>query len=544
MSKAAKDVRRPSWNVLTTGWMEAMDLNGRSRLVAPLSALHDAQDLHRIVAPNALDLFAAHRFLITLLYWKADACGGVEKLRSRLLSGAVPPAVLRELKAEGGAFDLFDPKKPFLQDPTSKTAKLLPPSSLFAEMASGTNIAHFHHGDDDFSRLCMRCAIKGLARLVPWTQSGGRGKPPSVHGAPPIMAIAIGATLCETLGLNLVPLDGPFGKPQWSGQFRPAKKTKTVPLMEALTWNPRRVHLLEPRSPAACGYCGTNSIETVGQIVFLGNEACEKDESYVAAWRDPAAFYRAKDGKTTKTSSEDDAAIGSDLRRLFLQRFGSKEEPAPESKLLEANAGHERWLVILPCTNPAHNKSYDHRLVQLGIWPDAAPQRSKDWPDIPLVAGDRRALRGLGPIPASKGALAFAKAAARLKDREWALVASVADGSLGDSAAAFDVFTSIYWPLRNREASVPSREAAWMTLKLMATARNREHSSSGSVRPWEALVLHQPEQRSRNGMVRAYPRRIPRSAQLEQELRKIIHRNADRSIDWAGLCQFLTTTLA
>jgi hypothetical protein len=541
MSKAATGLKKSSWNVVTTEWMEVMDLQGHPRTISPLETLQRARDIHVLVSANPLDLFAAYRFLITLLYWNAEHCGGVESLRSRLLTGTMPKDVLDSLATAEGVFDLFNERKPFLQDPTSKDAKVLPASYLFAEMASGTNVAHFHHGDDGSSRLCLRCAVQGLMRLVPWTQSGGQGKQPSIHGAPPIMAIAIGENLCETLGLNLVPLEGPIGKPQWSGQFRPTKKTKSVPLMEALTWNPRRVHLLEALPPGVCARCGESGRETVGPIVFEKNEACKENDGYTDAWRDPAAFYRARDGKTVKTSNESDAALGSDIRRLFVQRFGAKEEPAPGSIVLEANPRHGKWLLILPCTNPANNKSYDHRALQIGDWPDKTPMRSAELSEIPSRAGDPRALRRIGPIPASKGSLAFARAAARLNDREWAVLTCVADGDMGDSAGAFDIFTSIYWPLRSREGTTPSREAAWMTLKLMASARNRE---AGAVRPWEQLVLQQPEQRSRSGRVSIYPRRLPPSRQLEQELREIIHRNSDRSIDWAGLCQFLNNTLA
>jgi hypothetical protein len=45
-----------------------------------------------------LNLFAAHRFLITLIYWKAPEVGSLEALRESLRKGKVPQAALEESK--------------------------------------------------------------------------------------------------------------------------------------------------------------------------------------------------------------------------------------------------------------------------------------------------------------------------------------------------------------------------------------------------------------------------------------------------------------
>ena len=546
-----------AWNVLTTPWLEVLDHRGHLLTVSPLKALETAADLHRIVAANPLDLFSAHRFLLTLLYWQAKAGGGVTETRNSLLSGIAPEAVVEAVREESKAFNLFDPKKPFLQDPTAITAKKSSAAYLFAEMASGTNVAHFHHGDDNASRLCLRCALLGLLRLVPWSQSGGAGIAPSVHGAPPIMPLAVGKNLCETLGLNLLELPTKQGKPQWTGQFTPTGIGRTVPLMEGLTWNPRRVHLLEPLAPSSCSRCGSISLPTVGPIVFEKNPACKKPEDGEWEWRDPAAFYTMRDGvqiKTIKTGREAAATVGDDLRGLFVQTFGKKTEPAPESLVVLANAGHADWLVVLPCTNPAHNKSYDHRLVQCSGFGGAAPSRATGW-DVTtrcLVgsATESPVIRDLPTTP-SRGHLAFVRAAATLTSGTWAVMAEAAERSMEEHPAAFDVFTSIYWPLRIHHASLPGRQAAWMALKLMASAGKHRPGfqvlGGPSMQPWTSIQVNQPEGRTDQGPIVSYPRKIPSGRLLEQELRCIIRKSAakhsERGIDWPGLCQFLHAAL-
>ena len=536
------------WNVLTTEWLEVMDRGGGASFVSPLQAISQAGKFDRLVAASPLDLFAAQRFLVTLLYWKAGECGGVPALREKLLKGQVPSQVVASLAGEAASFELFDRSHPFLQDTSVRDAKVLSPAYLFAEMASGTNVAFFDHGDDATCRLCLRCATQGLLRLVPWTQSGGSGKQPSIHGAPPIMVIALGASLSETLGLNLVPMDGPVGTPRWSGQFRPSPDSAGIALMEALTWNPRRVNLLAPSSPATCSRCGSGTYHTVGPIVFEKNEALKSVEDYVAAWRDPAAFYRTKDLKTVKSSDEGDAALESDLRHLFEKKFARKVEEAPQARVMQENRDHSEWLLILPCTNPAHNKSYDHRVLAIHGWPEKAPDRRPAWPNIRLHAGDLRTTGAREELSVGRGAVAFVRAAARLNSASWAVISAAANESLGSSVGAFDVFTSIYWPLRSRLSTLPSRQAAWLTLKLMATAPASMRvvgPSRDATQPWRKLSRRQPEYRLRNGSVRAYPLRIPVDRRLELTLREIIRLDkSGQPVDWGGLCQFIDDTLS
>lgn len=534
------------WNVLTSPWMETVSLRGKGSRVAPLNALAEAAKIHRVVGENPLDVFAAHRFLLTLLYWLAGDAKAVTATRRKLLQGEVPASIGKKLTAAADQFKLFDRKAPFLQDPSAASAKHSSAAYLFAEMASGTNVAHFHHGDDKLSRLCLGCATRGLLRVVPWMQSGGAGLSPAVHGAPPIMPLAIGRNLCHTLGLNLVPIDVPHGAPRWSGQFRPAGSR--VKVLEGLTWNARRIHLLEPREPAVCSRCGDTSLPTVGPIVFEKNDACKKDSKRV--WRDPAAFYSFKNGEpfaTVKSGKESIAAGGVDVRNLFQRTYGKKVEPAPSSLVVAANPAHDLWYVVVPCTNPANNKSYDHRAVWFAGFGGDPPASEPGWPkDLPVMAGFRtEASWHREPSP---GMSAFVRGVAALTAADWSIIAAAR--SMEDDPAAFDVFTGIYWPLRNKHSSLPCRPAAWTALKLMADAgrlRPSGRSKGTGFRPWAQLPLHQPAAVTQDG-IKCYPYSIPRGDRLESELRRLIRQclsnRSAAAIDWPGMCQFLHDVLA
>jgi CRISPR system Cascade subunit CasA len=181
------------WNVLTDAWLGVVDREGHSTLISPFDALRQSHSLRSIWADNPMDVFAGYRFLLTLLYWQAECVGGVEALRERLLGGKMPADVLNALNGQRDRFRLYDETQPFLQDPTLDRKQEDSVGYLFAECASGTNVAHFHHGDDKAMRLCFRCVTAGLMRVVPWTQSGGSGKTPAIHNAPPIMLLCHGA---------------------------------------------------------------------------------------------------------------------------------------------------------------------------------------------------------------------------------------------------------------------------------------------------------------------------------------------------------------
>jgi hypothetical protein len=227
---------------------------------------------------------------------------------------------------------------------------------------------------------------------------------------------------------------------------------------------------------------------------------------------------------------------------LFEQRFDKTTEPSPTSAVVTANPYHDEWLVVMPCTRPKDNKSYDHRCEVVAGFDRAAPRRAEFWHDsLPWQAGDKRALPQLESARPSAGVLKFVRLAAGLDPASWAVVEQAANKALDHSPAAFDIFTGLYWPLRNRDRTLPSRNAAWLALKLMATAgrlRPVTSRTSGPYQPWRDLVL---QDSSAKGQV--YPRAVPIGRHLEVALREVIRRQAQKPspprIDWPGLCQFI-----
>jgi hypothetical protein len=548
MSDMRKESRQEAdWNALTGRWLEVMSLDAEAQVFSPLEVLHRAGKIRCIAVASPLDLFAAHRFLLALLYWKADAAGGVQQVRESLLRGEVPRGVLDAVEAQANCFRLFDDRAPFLQDPCAHDDKTKSAGSLFAEFASGTNIAHFHHGDDRSMRLCVRCATIGMLRLVPWTPSGGQGLTPSVHNAPPIMAIASGTNLATSLGLNLVSLSGKPGRAKWSGHFVPTDKKAGIPYLEAFTWNPRRVHLRSPESANTCWRCGQTGVGVVGPIVYLKNEETQKrSDKQPFEWQDPAAFYAADKPYTTmKSYNEATAADGRDVTWLL------DEEDAPTSAVIAANPDHQGWHLIVPCTNPANNKTFDHRQVALtGISPDAIrtklPDKAPDRGPTGLdgwVAPDGAAFVG--------GAARFVRAAVRvLTYADWVTLSAAAYRDMHESPAAFDVLSGLLWSLRPKVKGLPSRNVAWLVLKLMAAVppAARIPHRNATLCPLRFLPKRQMDERRQDRSAQSpYPVSFPRGRRLEAELRRQLDGNVRKrvpeGIDWAGLCHGLDQLL-
>lgn len=540
------------FNLVDQKWIPVLYQDGTVDRVGILRALEDASGIRCVALASPLDLFAVHRFILTLLYWKSPLAGGIERVRESLLEDERTPSDLPDnIRKDATCFDLFDHRAPFLQDASAtgeKEKKSV--GSLFAEFATGTNIAHFHHGDDENMRLCLPCVALGLLRVVPWTQSGGAGLTPSVHNAPPIMAIAVGDNLALTLGLNLVPLATEPGQPRWSGHFSPTDSTRPIPYLEAFTWNPRRILLSSPEK-GTCWCCGQANVPTVGQMRYMKNENTKRRaDKRLFEWRDPAAFHAPHDPekkyderknapyKTLKSSQESLAALGRDLPNR-------DQDSLPTVSAYNRN--HEGWLLVVPCTNPKNNKTYDHRQIRLSDL-SVETVRALQTTDRPPT---RKGFDGWSQPKTARpprGIQVFVQAAAEiLSGGDWAMLSNAAYREMHDSPAAFDVLSGLYWGLRDKRIKgLPSRNVAWLTLKLMAAVppHGRTLAPGASFCPLELLPKRQIRE---SGGASPYPVSLPHGPRLEAALRQALDRNTRKRqpepVDWIGFCYALDQLL-
>lgn len=214
-----------------------------------------------------------------------------------------------------------------------------------------------------------------------------------------------------------------------------------------------------------------------------------------------------------------------------------------------ANPEHDDWLLIVPCTDAANNKSYDVRSVRLSqLTAEALEQaRTKPWADR-----GRRAMKGWRiPSQARRVSWAFLRETHRLSEVDWGILAGAANQTMNQSPAAFDLFSGLYWRARGQKRTVPSRQSLWLVLKLMATTPStyRMVEADAGFSPLQQLPQRQylkPGHR-RDGVLQEYPRSLPRGVSLETELREAIRRHLKQPnpshIAWIGLCDQLNELL-
>lgn len=532
------------WNVLEERWIDAAALDGAWRVVSPLEALKQAARLRALAASSPLDEFAIHRFLVTLIYWKADAAGGLTAVREALLSGIVPPELLAAISAERGSFDLFDPKRPFLQDPAAADPKPTKPvGSLFAEIATGTNIAHFDHSRDMNSPLCVPCVVRGMLRLVPWSQQGGAGYSPAIHGAPPIAVIPKGVTLAETIRFSLVELSAPLGAPVWTGTFRRSSFDGKIPVLEALTWNPRRVRLPLPEFNGRCTLCGAHGPVVLG-LAFKSNAAVRpdqprNDDATPNRWSDPAFTYSEDSSRLIKSSSDAAAATATDIGIPLRAPDGT--------------GSSSTFTVVVPCTNQA--KTYDHRRIEVRVLSELQQSRpSHHGADSLELADEARPLSdaalgwpttAVGPSVRVSIERFVSAALAALSDADWLLLRRALGRSMNADPEAFAVFSGVYWRVRSGGRSSFRRDGAWMLVKLMAlsSSSQREAPSDGLLAPLLESLPRKQASRTRNEESREqpYPVAPPRGNALELVLASAVDAQLARgaSIPWVELGAFL-----
>ncbi|MEO0248510.1 MAG: type I-E CRISPR-associated protein Cse2/CasB [candidate division WOR-3 bacterium] len=83
-----------------------------------------------------------------------------------------------------------------------------------------------------------------------------------------------------------------------------------------------------------------------------------------------------------------------------------------------------------------------------------------------------------------------------LKPGELALLRTYALQDLDESVHAFDLFTGIWWPLRQKNERTPRRQVAWLIAKLFAFRRIIH--SPGDTIAWQLRRCRPNEERTRN----------------------------------------------
>lgn len=286
-----------SFDLRTEPWLPVVRRDGSSAEIGLVELFHQAHELREIRDPlpsvecGLLRLMVA--FALDILQMQ-DADNWQESWEAGCFDKERVNAYFEE---HADRFDLFSATHPFLQSATADGDDK-PLAGLIPSQPSGSNVAHFHHGDERDFAVSPAVAARLLTTIAPFMTSGGAGLPPSINGAPPWYIVLQGGdadnrNLFQTLLLNCVMIEDLLRAhgdeiPAWRDERVTAKEDRTsASLLESLTWRPRRIRLV-PRvaTQGCCTLTGQKAAVLVARMKFSPGSSTRFE------WRDPNVAYR------------------------------------------------------------------------------------------------------------------------------------------------------------------------------------------------------------------------------------------------------------
>lgn len=274
-----------TFDVLTQSWIPVLDPEGKLRKVGVEEILKNAHKFVGISDPSPMVEYGLYRFLSVFLMdaLRPEDQGALEDiLEEGAFDGRAIDDYIALCRSEGVSFDLFDPKRPFLQTPCVPELdekKRKAAAALDYTQPSGNNHTHFDH------RRTIAFPFDEAARLLLPAQifcTAGLQGPSNVSGAPPYYTVVKGRTLFETFVFSMIPLDQiniPFDNPPvlWRNQtlVEPKKAVAETSWLYGMLFPARRITLLPE----------TDTVKEIYLSAGLDFKAME-------TWEDPFVTYR------------------------------------------------------------------------------------------------------------------------------------------------------------------------------------------------------------------------------------------------------------
>jgi len=265
------------YNLVRDRWLPVLLQDGNVERFTLLEALEKAHLVRGIALSNPMDRFSIFRFLLAVLYW---CKGKPDESNDQHKNGMLPNHWFRKVADRPDFFEVYDNDRRFYQTPPLPDDKKKTVNYLIHENPTGTNPWHFRHILDDRDGLCPACCVYGLLRLPAFTTAGGRGFETGLHKQLPFYVVPLGDSLAETLLLSWRGGDFELGAPVWECA-EVNNGPEHIPLLQGLTWTPRRVWLEIPSGKGICSLCGLES-ELTRKCVFEN-----KPMSGNRSWSDP-----------------------------------------------------------------------------------------------------------------------------------------------------------------------------------------------------------------------------------------------------------------
>lgn len=313
-----------SFNLLTEPWIPVLHNSGLITEGSILEVLENAHNLLSISDPSPIVELGLYR-LLTAFVMDAYGVSNLDDLICLLQEEVFNSNTVRGYVEEAGRnrFDLFDSERPFYQISKEEAENLQVQSvaALMRHLPSGSFDTHFHHIAEEGQEWSPATCARALASIPAFMTAGGRGYSPSINGNPPWYVLVRGKNLFQTIvlnccGLTILGMDGD-SPPAWRNSTRitPGAEAVCHSLLEGLTWQPRRVHLI-PSDGGICTYTGRDSPVLVRKMGF------GPGLKFRGEWIDPQVAYRITSNGSSPLRAREDREIWRDVGPLMLLRKG------------------------------------------------------------------------------------------------------------------------------------------------------------------------------------------------------------------------------
>ena len=310
-----------SYSVLYQPVLNVKMLNGERRSVGIYDAFRFAQEIDCIDEDNPLERYAVLRLLIAFAMDVYHPIGWINR-QEMLEDGSFDLESLdhyiKECERVAPRFDLFDKQHPFMQaaqnaELDSKAVK--PVAALSVTIPSGNNHVFLDHRLANEAAFSVPEAFRAMLTIYLFCTAGAQGYPSGINNTPPVFVWVNGSNLYETIILNSVAqkecsqIEYGIGDVPWRKEcsIQPKEEVATVSMLQALTWQPRRITLLYEEDGMI-----RNVLFQQGKN-FRGN----------GLWFDPHVPYRmTKENGWTSLKPQSGRALWRDLGCLLLDREG------------------------------------------------------------------------------------------------------------------------------------------------------------------------------------------------------------------------------
>ncbi len=313
-----------SYSVIWDPVIPVTFLDGNSNEIGIRETFVRAHEIIDLQCDSPVERYALFRLLIAFaidMIRPERSSDRKALLKKGCFDKAAVDAYIAACERNGSRFDLFDSTHPFMQAAYNKETDekaIKPVAKLEMSLPSGNNHIFLDHRPETIPSMTPAEAFRAMISLYVFCTAGAQGYPSGVNNTPPVYSRIVGRTLFEAIVLNMVATKEHPGIEDGTVPWRneetliPKHEYVTISLLEALTWQPRRITLMQEEDGMV------RHIAFQQGKNFRGNEL----------WRDPHVAYRcSKKGEWSSVKPQPGRALWRDIGTLLSDSSNARFRP-------------------------------------------------------------------------------------------------------------------------------------------------------------------------------------------------------------------------